>query len=204
MNELKKHWEAIYQNKSMQEVSWYQKRPNTSLEILEKCNLDKDAPIIDIGGGDSFFVDHLLALAYTDITFLDISGNALKKAQQRLGNLSSKVKWIESDILSFQPKQHYQFWHDRAVFHFLREKEDVKHYKSLVNQHIQKNGHLALATFSDKGPLKCSGLEVNRYSPEELTQNFSPEFRVQSINYIDHLTPFDTVQSFTCALLMRV
>ncbi len=39
--------------------------------------------IIDIGGGDSFLVDHLLENGYQDITVLDISAAAIESECNR-------------------------------------------------------------------------------------------------------------------------
>ena len=64
----KKHWENIYTTKDLKEVSWYQPTPRTSLDFISKYNLSKAAKIIDVGGGDSFLVDHLLDLGYENIT----------------------------------------------------------------------------------------------------------------------------------------
>ena len=66
--ERKKHWEAIYTQKKPEEVSWTQEKPSLSLSIIQALELPKDAPIIDVGGGESHLVDHLLALGYTDIS----------------------------------------------------------------------------------------------------------------------------------------
>ena len=57
----KQHWETIYQTKSAQEVSWTQVVPQVSIDLIQATGLPKDAAIIDIGGGDSNLVDHLLA-----------------------------------------------------------------------------------------------------------------------------------------------
>ena len=56
----KEHWENIYANKQMNEVSWFQQEPTTSLALIQKNTQSKDDAIIDIGGGDGFLVDNLL------------------------------------------------------------------------------------------------------------------------------------------------
>jgi hypothetical protein len=56
----KKHWEDIYQTKQLNEVSWFQAKPETSLDFIEQFNVPTTAKVIDIGGGDSFLVDHLI------------------------------------------------------------------------------------------------------------------------------------------------
>ena len=170
----KDHWENIYSTKGMTEVSWYQKVPETSLELIKRVAKKKDASIIDIGGRDGFLVDELIQLGYNNITVLDISENAINKAKQRLGDIAKNVKWIISDIIEFNPTEKYDVWHDRAVFHFLIEDSDIEKYKSLVN--VKSNGYFILATFADNGPDKCSGLFVNKYSEKEQAVKFNDYF----------------------------
>ncbi len=104
-----KHWENIYQTKDLMEVSWYQPTPTTSLDFLKEFNISKNAKIIDIGGGDSLLIDHLLDLDYTDLTVLDISNASLDRAKKRLGNRATKVKWIVADAATFKPTEQYDF-----------------------------------------------------------------------------------------------
>ncbi len=190
----KLHWENVYKTKTPSEVSWTQVKPQTSLKLIEDCNLPLTSPIIDIGGGDSLLVDHLLELGYTDITVLDISGKALERTKKRLGTKAKLVKWIESDITEFKPQRAYSIWHDRATFHFLTRKEEVNQYKKIVSENV--TGHLLLGTFSTNGPLKCSGLEISQYNSESLRTMFSPNFKLINSFTEDHTTPFETQQNF--------
>lgn len=201
MSSNKTHWEKVYETKNPDQVSWTQKIPTTSLELIRNFGLDKTAKIIDVGGGDSTLVDHLLAEGYQNITVLDISIAALQKAQQRLGKDALKVRWIATDILDFKPDEHYDIWHDRATFHFLTSDEAVQRYVSIVKQCV--NGHLAIATFSDEGPLKCSGLEIRQYSEDKLAAVFEPAFGKISCRREDHTTPFDTTQNFVFCSFKR-
>jgi len=85
-NERKNHWNHIYETKELKDVSWFQPKPETSLYFIHEFHIPKSAKIIDVGGGDSLLVDHLLDLGYEDLTVLDISEKAIEKAKQRLGN----------------------------------------------------------------------------------------------------------------------
>ena len=196
--ERKAHWENIYSTKSLNEVSWYQPTPETSLDFIKKLNLPKDASIIDIGGGDSFLVDNLLALGYTNISVLDISEKAIERAKERLGNNSTKVKWIVSDIATFNPTEKYDLWHDRAAFHFLTNLKEINHYTKIITQSLSLNGYVILGTFSKNGPLKCSGIEITQYNTEDLITTFR-DLRLIESKAIEHSTPFDTTQNFTFA-----
>ena len=190
----KKHWEIVYETKNQDEVSWTQEIPKTSLAFIHSFGLDKSAKIIDIGGGDSKLVDHLLDQGFQNITVLDISEKALEKAKIRLGEESKKVTWIVSDILDFEPTETYDVWHDRAAFHFLTTEEEIEKYRSIVNKSV--DGFLIIGTFSENGPLKCSGLEISQYSEEKLTLTFEDNFdKIDSV-LEDHQTPFGTTQNF--------
>jgi SAM-dependent methyltransferase len=198
----KKHWENIYATKSMQEVSWFQKVPTTSLELINQVAKNKQDAIIDIGGGDGFLVDNLLVLGYTDITVLDISKNAIDRAKKRLGKLAEKVKWIVADITEFVPNKEYIIWHDRAVFHFLTEQQDKENYHKLVN--TAASGYFILATFSDQGPNKCSGLEICNYDKQDMQAFFSVSFRMICSFKYNHPTPFGTYQNFIFSVFNKM
>ena len=190
------HWQKIYTTKQLNEVSWYQQTPTTSLEYFSQLNIPLNASIIDVGGGDSFLVDHLLNLGYTNITILDISLAAIIRAKERIAEKSSLVKWIVSDVVHFKPEEKYDVWHDRAAFHFLTDAEDINQYKKITSNHISKNGYLIVGTFSKEGPTKCSGINIQQYSKENLEQTFSENFNLQSSQFINHSTPFNTIQQF--------
>lgn len=197
----KEHWENIYETKSIDEVSWYQSIPITSLSFFDKYQISKNAKIIDIGGGDSYLVDHLLALGYQNVTVLDISEKAIEKAKNRLGVNANLVKWIVTDVTNFIPIEKYDVWHDRAAFHFLTNEKDIRSYKA--NTNIENNGFLILATFSNKGPKKCSGIEIKQYSASALEMEFKSSYNKLECFTIDHKTPFDTLQNFVFCVFKK-
>lgn len=200
MSEIKKHWEEIYKKSNLNKHTWTQDIPETTLSIIDSLNLNKDSHIIDVGGGDSKLVDNLLSLGYNNITVLDISENAIDIAKNRLGNKSQLVKWIVSNILEFFPEKQYDLWIDRAALHFLRDEKTIKQYANLVNTSLTKNGYLLMATFSDTGPSKCSGLEVKQYNKEILTKVFESGFNREYCVFEDHVTPAYTKQNFIYGL----
>lgn len=200
----KEHWENIYQNKGLDEVSWYQPNPTTSLDFVEQFNLPKTAKIIDIGGGDSFFVDHLLDLGYTDITVLDISKTAIEKAKKRLGTKAEKVTWIVADAADFKPETKYDLWHDRAAFHFLTDAQEIDSYLESIKKGVNPSGYLVIGTFSETGPEKCSGIEIKQYSDQTLKARLVNFFEKVKCISVDHTTPFDTIQNFVFCSFRRL
>lgn len=191
---IKAHWEKVYQTKNPDQVSWTQKVPQTSLDFIHSFGLAKTAKIIDIGGGDSKLVDFLLEEGFENITVLDISASALDKAKQRLGRKVEKVNWVISDILEFQPAETFDLWHDRATFHFLTTEEQVEKYVDIARKAV--TGYLTIGTFSDRGPNKCSGLFIKKYSEDMLLAEFQDGFEKIRCLTEDHITPFDTTQNF--------
>jgi len=192
----KEHWENIFANKQETEVSWFQPYPKTSIEFVELFKLPLDANIIDIGGGDSHFVDALLEKNYKNIWVLDISENALIRAKKRLGEKANKVNWVVSDIVDFIPTVTFDFWHDRAAFHFLTTEENINKYIEIAEKAIKVNGILILGTFSETGPMKCSGLEIKQYSEASMSVKFEQFFeRIRCISE-EHITQFNTTQNF--------
>lgn len=196
MENSKSHWENVFITKSPNEVSWTQKYPKTAMNYLEELKLSKTANIIDIGGGDSNLVDAMLENGYENIWVLDISEFALEKAKKRLGEKADKVHWIVSDITEFSTDIKFDFWHDRAVFHFLTEQESMDKYIAIVTNAIAENGNFLLGTFSENGPLKCSGLEIKQYSENLMRQTFNQSFETKKCFTENHTTPFNTVQNF--------
>lgn len=189
------HWEKIYETKQPHEVSWTQERPDVSLEFIEAQKLPKDARIIDVGGGDSKLVDFLLAEGYSNITVLDISEAAIKRAQQRLGESAKKVKWIVGDILDASFSDKYDLWHDRAAFHFQTTPDQIEKYLSIMQNAL--NGVVVLGTFSVDGPKKCSGLEIKQYDEQTMEDLMALHyFKKQSCKRHDHITPSGAVQNF--------
>lgn len=190
----KKHWEDVYETKTADQVSWTQKKPQTSLDFIGSLGLGKEAKIIDIGGGDSNLVDFLLEEGYENITVLDISSKALEKAKKRLGDAAGKVKWIAADITTFKLTETYDIWHDRAAFHFLTTPEQVSKYIDISEKHV--NNFMIIGTFSKNGPTKCSGLDIQQYDEESLAEKLGAGFTKVKCITEDHITPFETVQNF--------
>ena len=192
---LKLHWEKIYDEKNEDEVSWFQKETNESIKMIQSTGID-NPKIIDVGSGRSKLLKNLIENGYNHLTYLDISESALEKSKEFLGEESKKVRWISKDVLSFKTDEKFDIWHDRAVFHFLNEENLIRKYIDIVEKNISESGHLIIGTFSENGPLKCSGLDVKRYSEKVIEKIFNRSFKLIDSFYYDHVTPFNTTQNF--------
>jgi len=196
MSVRKKHWENVYQNKSPFEVSWYQKDPSRSFQLIANTGIALDAPVIDIGGGASMLVDKLCKSGYTRVSVLDISAQALAHAKHRLAENVSAVQWYEEDVTRFDPPHRFALWHDRAVFHFLTGREDRESYIKVLKQALELHGHLIMMTFATDGPKKCSGLDIIQYDAEKLTAELGAGFELVETGFDVHLTPAGNPQKF--------
>lgn len=203
MNNTKTHWEKIYETKAASDFSWFQPYPHTSVDFIDLFKLPKNASIIDIGGGDSPLADALLELGFTNISVLDISAWSIARAKARLGERAATITWIEKDIVDFEPQCKYDFWHDRAAFHFLTTKIQIIKYLAIVKKGIKFGGHLVLGTFSDKSPDKWRGLGVRQYSEASMSALFEKDFKRIKCIEETHLTPLSTLQNFVFCSFQR-
>jgi len=193
----KSHWDNIYTTKDSTQVSWFQQHPELSLQFIKQTGVAKTGQIIDVGGGASTLVDDLLDDGYHNVTVLDISKAALEVASRRLGSRGDFVTWLEADITKANlPSQFFDLWHDRAVFHFLTNPEDRANYVETVQRSVKRGGHVIVATFALDGPLRCSGLDIVRYSPDSLHDEFGDSFELVDTTSELHHTPFGTEQKF--------
>ena len=208
--DTKAHWERIYHTFDPAQLSWYEEHPRLSLELIHRTGVSKAAQIVDVGGGTSRLVDELLTEGYQHVTVLDIVGRALELTRQRLRSRAAAVTWIEADITTVElPRDCYDVWHDRAVFHFLTQPEERRRYVETMRHAVKRDGHVIVATFTLEGPTqcgptRCSGLNVVRYSPATLAVEFGEEFElVTNMNEL-HRTPLGVEQALLyCSLKKR-
>ena len=195
--DVKTHWEKVYTTNAPESFSWYREHLETSLALIERTAVGRSASIIDIGGGESTFVDDLLLRGYKNLTVLDVSQTAIEVTKKRLGSTAEQVRWLVDDILEIElgPRA-YDLWHDRAVFHFLTTPERRLAYVRQVTRAVKPGGHVIVSTFGPEGPMKCSGLEVMRYDAESLHGEFGGHFRLMETSQELHQTPFGTAQQF--------
>ncbi len=198
------YWNKVYETKGEADVSWFQKNPEPSLELIRRYAPDRSAAIIDIGGGASRLVDHLWADGFRNLMVLDISSEAIAIARHRIGNHGDSIKWIVSDATTWNPDDIYDLWHDRAVFHFLTDSDDQSAYIRNLKRALKIGGYLVIGTFALDGPEKCSGLPVMRHSSQTLQNLFGSGFGLIDSRKHDHHTPFQSIQSFQYCVFKRL
>lgn len=191
-----RHWDDVYTSRGTAGVSWFQAVPTLSMELIEALGITPDAAVVDVGGGASALVDHLVDRGFRDLTVLDLSETALEAGRRRIGT-AAPVRWLHSDVLTWQPVRRFGLWHDRATFHFLVDETDRLRYLDVLTAGLEVGGALIMATFAEDGPDRCSGLPVARYSPEDLSRVVGAQFAITELRTETHVTPAGTVQPFT-------
>lgn len=200
VTDRRQHWETVYVTRQPTDVSWYQRDPQQSFDLITSLAPDRSSSIIDVGSGASTLVDQLIAAGYRRITLLDISETALQHTRARLGSRAEDIDWKVADVLAASfPKETYDVWHDRAVFHFLVNPEDRRKYIHQVRCAVRQNGLVVIATFAADGPSRCSGLDVARYSAADLATVFGSDFTPIATVREEHVTPAAVLQPFTYA-----
>lgn len=197
------HWQNVYATKTADEVSWYQERPSTSLDLIRATGIGPDARIVDVGGGASTLVDHLIAEGHQNLSVLDVAETALAKSRDRLGERAAQLDWIVADVTRWRPPHPFDVWHDRAVFHFLTEPKDRRAYVETMKEAVPQGGHVIIATFAPEGPERCSGLPVMRHGLESLAEELGDGFARAEHRREEHVTPAGRMQAFLYQRFVR-
>ena len=200
------HWHQVWTGRDPASVSWYQREPTRSLELIAGAGVGVDDGIVDVGGGASMLTVRLADGGYRDLTVVDIARPALdllgaSLAAARAGHHA--VRLVCTDVLDWQPDRRFALWHDRAVNHFLTDLGERRSYAALAARSVAPGGHVVLASFAPDGPAQCSGLPVHTCEPDALAAELGPAFDLVSVTRELHDTPWHAKQSFHYLLLRR-
>jgi len=197
------HWQNVYQTRGERDVSWFQERPDISLDLIRATGVGHAASIVDIGGGASRLVDTLLDEVYRSVTVLDLSDKALTTSRARLGGRAAQVDWVVADITTWQPARTFDVWHDRAAFHFLTEPQERMAYGERVRKAVHPGGHVIIGTFALDGPERCSGLPVVRHDESSISEILGRSFKLAEHRRHEHRTPGGAIQKFQFSRFRR-
>ncbi len=198
------HWENVYQTKISTEVSWYEADPKQSLDLILHAAGESRGRVLDVGGGQSFLVDRLLNAGFAHVAILDISQTAIEATKSRLGERASQVEWIVADITQRDALGEFDVWHDRAVFHFITDPDERKHYMELLKRSLPFGGHFVVGTFAKGGAEKCSGLTICQYDAATMQAELGPSFEPVECSEYLHTTPTGKPQQFFFGIYKRI
>jgi len=159
--------------------------------------------VVVVGAGCSALITDLVDDGYASITAVDISAAAMSQLESVLGDRSTAVETVVSDVCDFASTKPVAVWHDRATFHFLTDVDARSRYVERVAASVAPGGHLVLSGFAPDGPLQCSGLDVARHSLDDLAALFGADFDLVEHANVEHVTPWDSTQHFLHTLMQR-
>lgn len=198
------HWNKVFASKSDPEFGWYESDVSQTMKFLDMIPKADDSMIFLPGAGTSVLVDVLLARGCR-LMLNDISDEALARLEGRVGRKEENLIWLRHDISRPLPDgiPEVDIWIDRAVLHFLLDEEEIQGYFSNLNSAICPGGYALLAEFSASGSRKCAGLEVHRYSVNEMTERMGESFELVAHEDYTFITPSGEERLYIYALYRK-
>ncbi len=203
---LGEYWCGKYTNVDYKKLGWYEEESKPSLELIEQCNLPKDAVIFNVGAGATTLVDSLLKNGYTNIIANDISSCALNNIKKRIGDNQKNVQFIVDDLVNpttLKELPKVDLWNDRAVLHFFINENDQKKYFDLLHNKVKKGGFVILSEFNLQGATECSGLPVKRYDAIMLHKKLGSEYKLLSKFNYNYTMPSGEIRKYVYTLFQR-
>ena len=181
-------WEQLYQDREVESMPWFNPDLDPDLDqALTKLNLHTGAAL-DLGTGPG---TQAMALAERGfkVTATDISEAAVSRAQSIAKEKGLDISWKQDDIFNSKLDLEFDLVFDRGCFHVFPP-ERRHDYIRVVGRLIKPKGYLFLKCFShlqpgEEGPY--------RFTPEEIREIFSSQFKVCSVEetvYQGTLDPF--------------
>jgi hypothetical protein len=204
MADLAQHWNDVFVAKDDPQLGWYERDVSQTLGFLELVPGYESATIFLPGAGTSLVVDALLDRGVR-LVLNDISDEALRRLQRRVGERKPAPIWLHHDIAKPLPPgvPACDIWLGRAVLHFLLTEDDIAGYFRNLRSILAPNGHVLLAEFAVHGAPKCAGLDVHRYSAEEMGERLGPEFVLVKAEEFTFVNPAGAPRPYVYALFRR-
>lgn len=202
---MSEHWNTIFLNKKDSELGWYENDAAQTLKFLDLIPPRETTTIFLPGAGTSVLIDALLAKGH-QLILNDISDVALSKLRTRIGE-NDNVSLMHYDIAHPLPDglaKTIDIWIDRAVLHFLLKESDIQGYFSNLHAAVRSGGYVLLAEFATTGAQKCAGLELHRYSIEEMTLRMGKDFELIKHEEYIFINPSGDTRPYIYGLFKRL
>lgn len=198
------HWNQLFASKADKELGWYEGDVRQTLTFLDRIPFAPSQTVFLPGAGTSLLVDELLAQGKR-LVLNDISSEALARLRGRIGARSDQIEWLHQDISKPLPAGVTQadVWVDRAVLHFLLTEAEIDGYFGNVRAVLKPGGHVLLAEFSKTGAPRCAGLDVHRYSVDEMSERLGREFVLVEAEDYTFVNPAGASRPYVYALFQR-
>lgn len=204
--DVEAYWDLVDRSVTPTEVAWLKQDLTSSLKLVAHANIPKNAAILDVGCADSTLFDDLLELGYTDLTCMDISGDAYEPIRQRLGKRARELCCVTADVTQFVlPAQSLDLWHDHAVFYLLDDPTDRERYLRNLRTSLRIGGYLILGVVSEPAKTIFSQAgDRERFGVDRLSAILGTDFGfVQSLEE-ERITAFGATQQFLYTMFRHI
>ena len=110
MKTAAEHWNAVYETRAAEQMSWFQATADMSLALIREGRVDTSKAILDVGAGASTLVDGLLQKGYRDVTLL-ISRKPLWKLRGVVSAKDRAFSTCVADVTQWNPPRQFALWH---------------------------------------------------------------------------------------------
>lgn len=97
-----------------------------------------------------------------------------------------------------------KIWIDRAVLHFLTNKDDIAGYFKNIEITLKSGAYAMFAEFSKNGAPKCAGLPVHGYSLQELSERLGSSFKFKTSFDYTYINPYGDPRPYIYALFEKI
>ena len=202
------HWDKAYQRTPISNLGWFEESAKPTLDLIELCDVSKDAMIFNAGAGATTLINELLNKGYQNIILNDISAQALSELNDSLNeHKKATIKFIVDDLtnpIELLKLKNVDLWNDRAVLHFFTEETQQTNYFNLLKKAVNKGGYVILAEFNLEGAKKCCGLDVFNYNESMLQERLGEGFELlKAFNYT-YTQPSGNTREYVYTLFKRI
>jgi SAM-dependent methyltransferase len=202
---LNQHWDGIFSSKKDHQLGWYEDNVTQTIKFIDQEVKLHNSTIFLPGAGTSLLVDELIKEG-ANLILNDISSQALNNLKKRASaSQNNKIYWLLHNISQPLPNHipDCDLWIDRAVLHFLLSEDDINGYFYNLHSVVKSGGYVLLAEFSLDGASKCAGLELNRYSLEEMVMRMGADFTLIRHENYTFINPAGNPRPYIYALFQR-
>ncbi len=203
MKSTNEYWNTIFTGKEDHEFGWYEEDPIQTLKFVRTIPRLDEAMVFLPGAGSSILVHELIAQC-RHLVLNDISDVAIQKLKEKIKD-QHKITLLHHDISKPLPDSipMVDIWIDRAALHFLLEEREIEEYFRNLCSRVKVGGHVLFAEFAPDGASMCAGLELHRYSVEEMVERVGVDFVLIEQERYNFISPFGDIRPYIYILFKR-